>query len=120
MDGQAPLETPTHQGAIAEVEAIARRHRRGRVVVATHGDIVRVVLAHLAGAPLDEFQRIVVDTASVSVAAIGRDGRSWVLLVNDTGGLERFAPGGGTPPWETGRVGAERARRERTRSNLRG
>ncbi|MGH2539670.1 MAG: hypothetical protein ACRDGK_04040, partial [Actinomycetota bacterium] len=70
---------------------------------------------HLAGTPLDEFQRIVVDTASVSVVTIGREGRSWVLLVNDTGGLERFAPGGGTPPWETGGTG-----RERTRSNLRG
>ena len=53
--------------AVAEVDAIARRHRRGRVVVATHGDILRDPLAHLAGAPLDDFQRIVVDTASVSV-----------------------------------------------------
>ncbi len=101
--------------AVTEVEAIARRHRRGRVVVATHGDILRVLLAHMAGAPLNEFQRIVVDTASVSVVAIGRDGRPWVLLVNDTGGLERFAPGGGTAPWEAGIASVER-----TQSNLRG
>ena len=60
--------------AIGELQTIARRHRRGRVVVATHGDIVRVMLADLAGAPLERFQRIVVDTASVSVVTIDRDG----------------------------------------------
>jgi probable phosphomutase (TIGR03848 family) len=76
---------------VAEVEAIARRHRRGRVAVATHGDIVRILLSHFEGAPLDAFQRTVVDTASVSVVTIDR-GAPHIHLVNDTGGLERFAP----------------------------
>lgn len=86
--------------AIRGLHAIAKRHRRGRVVVATHGDILRVLLADLTGAPLARFQRIVVDTASVSVVAIDREGSPRVLLVNDTGDLQRFAPGGGTPAWE--------------------
>ena len=86
--------------AVAEVHRIARRHRRGRVVIATHGDILRVVLADLTGAPLDRFQRIVVDTASVSVVTIDRSGNPHVHLMNDTGDLGRFAPGGGTPVWE--------------------
>jgi probable phosphoglycerate mutase len=101
--------------AVAELHAIARRHRRGRVVVGTHGDIVRIVLADLAGAPLARFQRIVVDTASVSVVTIDREGPARVLLVNDTGDLRRFAPDGGTPVWEH----APRAR-PRRRGNLRG
>ncbi len=85
---------------LAEVASIARRHRRGRVAVATHGDIVRILLNHFVGAPLDEFQRMVADTASVSVVMVsGRHAR--VLLVNDTNGeLQRFGPGGETPPWE--------------------
>jgi probable phosphoglycerate mutase len=74
---------------VAEAERIARRHRRGRVAVATHGDILRILLAHFEGAPLDAFQRVVVDTASVSVVHLG-GGTPSVLLVNDTGGLERF------------------------------
>ncbi len=84
--------------AVGEIERIARRHRRGRVVVATHGDIVRIVLAHYEGIALDGFQRLVVDTASVSVLQV-EPRRAHVLLVNDTGGLDRFgrAP---TPPWE--------------------
>ena len=85
--------------AVAEVERIARRHRRGRVAVATHGDIVRIVVAHFLGTPLDAFQRIVVDTASVSVLALDGHGAARVLLVNDTGGLARF----GAPPRRAGR-----------------
>lgn len=93
---------------VDEVERIARRHRRGRVAVATHGDLVRILVAHFTATPLDEFQRIVVDTASVSVVSLD-GGRPRVLLVNDTGGLARFAgsarphavPRGG----RTGKVG---------------
>lgn len=102
--------------ATAEVRSIAKRHRRGRVVVATHGDILRVLLADLTGAPLARFQRIVVDTASVSVVTIDREGNPRVLLMNDTGDLRRFAPGGGTPVWEEAPPSGTR----RSRPNLRG
>jgi probable phosphoglycerate mutase len=78
---------------VDDLLAIARRHPRGRVAVATHGDIVRIALGHLSGAPLDAFQRTVIDTASVSVVTITK-GSARILLVNDTGGLERFAPAG--------------------------
>jgi probable phosphomutase (TIGR03848 family) len=97
-----------------EIETIARRHRRGRVAVATHGDIVRILLSHLEGAPLDRFQRSVVDTASVSVVHLAGDDVR-LLLVNDTGGLERFAAKAVPPPWEA-RPDAGR----RSGTNLRG
>jgi probable phosphomutase (TIGR03848 family) len=92
--------------AVAEVERIARRHRRGRVAVATHGDIVRIVLAKLLGTPLDEFQRIVADTASVSVIVIEGEHRH-VVLMNDTGGLARFGVRP-VPPWEAATDGGRR------------
>jgi probable phosphoglycerate mutase len=85
---------------VAEVERIAKRHRNGRVAVATHGDIIRLALNHYCGAPIDLFQRMSADTASVSVLAIG-GGRSAVLLVNDiVGPLRRFGPGQIDAPWE--------------------
>lgn len=77
--------------ALTEIQVIATRHPRGRVVVGTHGDVVRMLVAHLTGAPLDLFQRTMSEPASVSVVTLGRGGPR-VLLVNDTGGLERFAP----------------------------
>ncbi len=101
---------------VRDVDAIARRHPRGRVAVGTHGDIVRLLMTHFLGASLDRFQRAVIDPASVSVVTITK-GRTAVLLVNDTGGLERFAPGGGTPPWELPGPGA---RRSPAGGNLRG
>lgn len=87
--GESFLEAQAR--VVADLLAIAKRHRRGRVAVATHGDIVRMLLSHFEGAPLDAFQRTVVDTASVSVLTI-HNGAAHIHLVNDTGGLERFAP----------------------------
>jgi probable phosphomutase (TIGR03848 family) len=85
--GEAFVDAMTR--VVAEVHRIARRHRRGRVAIATHGDIVRILMSHFAGAPLDEFHRIVVDPASVCVVQL--DGaQPRLLLLNDTGGLGRF------------------------------
>jgi probable phosphomutase (TIGR03848 family) len=86
---------------VAEVEKIARRHRRGRVVIATHGDLVRMLLAYFSGTPLDMFQRTIIDAASVSVVMLGKE-RAHVALVNDTGGgLNRFGPTDAAQPWES-------------------
>ena len=75
--------------ALTEIDAIAARHPRGRVAVGSHGDIIRMLIAHFSGAHLDQFQRTMADPASVSVVHLGEAGPH-VLLVNDTGGLERF------------------------------
>jgi len=77
--------------ALTEIGAIEARHPRGRVVVGTHGDVVRILVAHFMGAHLDLLQRTVSDPVSVSVVSLGPGGPQ-VLLVNDTGGLGRFAP----------------------------
>jgi probable phosphoglycerate mutase len=86
---------------VGALTSIARRHRRGRVAVSTHGDVVRIIMASFAGAPLDEFQRTVVDTGSVSVVHLEPKAAPRVLLVNDAGGLERFGPRGTPAPWES-------------------
>ncbi|MBI3648115.1 MAG: MSMEG_4193 family putative phosphomutase [Actinobacteria bacterium] len=79
------------------VGEIARTHPRGNVAVLSHGDAIRLLVSHLAGAHLDAFQRVVIDTASVSVVALG-SGPPRVLRVNDTGSLDAFGgrrrPGG--------------------------
>ena len=58
----------------------------GRVVIAvSHADPIKAAVAHALGVPLDLFQRIVVNTASVTAVAYGRTNAS-VLTVNSTGG----------------------------------
>ncbi|MGY1620201.1 histidine phosphatase family protein [Geodermatophilus sp. SYSU D00691] len=51
----------------------------------SHGDVIKAVLADALGLHLDQFQRIVVDPASVSVVSY-TDTRPFVVRMNDTGG----------------------------------
>jgi probable phosphomutase (TIGR03848 family) len=77
--------------AVDAVRAIAAEHPRGTVVVVTHADVIRLVLADLAGLHLDLYQRLVVDPGSVSAVTLD-DGRARILKVNDTGDLGSLAP----------------------------
>jgi len=77
--------------AVDAVEEIVGAHPNGTVVVVTHADVVRLLLAHFAGLHLDLFERFVVDPASVSAIAI-HDGQPRVVKVNDTGDLGTLAP----------------------------
>ena len=54
-------------------------------VVVSHGDVIKAILADALGLHLDEFQRIVVDPASVSVVTY-TPLRPFVVRVNDAGG----------------------------------
>ncbi|MEU2349602.1 histidine phosphatase family protein [Modestobacter sp. NPDC049651] len=54
-------------------------------VACSHGDVIKAVLADALGQHLDQFQRIVVDPASISVVTY-TDTRPFVMRVNDSGG----------------------------------
>jgi probable phosphomutase (TIGR03848 family) len=54
-------------------------------VACSHGDVIKAILADALGLHLDQFQRIVVDPASVSVVTY-TETRPFVVRVNDTGG----------------------------------
>jgi probable phosphomutase (TIGR03848 family) len=51
----------------------------------SHGDVIKAIVADALGLHLDQFQRIVVDPASISVVTY-TDTRPFVVRVNDTGG----------------------------------
>jgi probable phosphomutase (TIGR03848 family) len=76
---------------VRALEMIAERHPREAVVVVSHGDPIRLALAHYAGAHLDHFQRFEVAPGSVSAVVIGGRGPR-VLLLNDTGNLSDLLP----------------------------
>ena len=56
--------------AIGVVTRLRERRPGQEVVVVTHGDVVKVVLAHFLGVPLDLFQRIDISPASRSVVRL--------------------------------------------------
>ncbi|SFK72907.1 probable phosphomutase, MSMEG_4193 family [Geodermatophilus ruber] len=58
----------------------------------SHGDVIKAILADALGLHLDQFQRIVVDPASISVVTY-TETRPFVVRVNDTGGdVAAFVP----------------------------
>ncbi|HEX3708029.1 MAG TPA: MSMEG_4193 family putative phosphomutase [Mycobacteriales bacterium] len=76
----------TQARAVAAVRAHNERLGADAVWVAvSHGDVIKAVLADALGAHLDEFQRIVVDPASVSVVTYTAM-RPFVVRMNDVGG----------------------------------
>jgi len=65
---------------------IAARHARGTVVVVSHADVIRLLVAHLAGMHVDHLQRLSIDTASITAVSIS-DGFPRLLTVNDSDDL---------------------------------
>src|SRR2546423_5146392 len=61
-NGESLLEV--QERAAREVGRIAATHPRGVVAAFSHGDVIRLLLAHYAGVHLDLFQGLVVSPAS--------------------------------------------------------
>lgn len=75
------------QRAVAALEETAARHEKEMVVVVSHADVIRLVLAHYLGVHIDLFQRLVIAPASVSILALDPGGMVRVLRLNDDGPL---------------------------------
>jgi len=72
------------QRAVEATERIAASHRGETVVLVSHADIIKAVIAHHLGMGLDLFQRLVISPASSSVLVLP-DGAAPVLVsMNDT------------------------------------
>jgi len=82
--GESLLEVQAR--AVDEVNRIARDHPKGVVVVVSHADPIRLVIAQVAGADVDHLHRLVVDTCSITAVALD-DAVPRLLKVNDTGDL---------------------------------
>lgn len=71
----------TQQRAVDAVERICAANPDAVVALFSHGDIIRTLLAHYAGVPLDLFQRLQIATGSMSTIAFF-DGRPAILNMN--------------------------------------
>lgn len=73
--------------AVAAIETIAEAHPKKAVAIVSHADVIKSIVAHFAGVPLDLFQRIVIDPASITVLQLS-ELRPMLVRMNDTGSLE--------------------------------
>lgn len=85
-NGESFLEA--QERAAAALRGIAGRHPDDLVACFTHADIIRLVTAHFLDVPLDSFQRLGADTASITVIHLGKDGQVSVPRVNQVLGLD--------------------------------
>lgn len=72
--------------AVHGVRQLVKAHPEGFVWIVTHGDVIKAIVADALGVHLDHFQRIIIDTASVSVVHYTPK-RPFVERVNDTGAI---------------------------------
>lgn len=68
--------------AVNAIEKLVEAHPSEFVAVVSHADIIKMILAHYLGMHLDEFQRIVIAPASISMLSLGF-GRPYVASMND-------------------------------------
>jgi broad specificity phosphatase PhoE len=71
--------------AMGEVERARAGHPDGRVVLISHGDVIKAVLARVLGLPIDAHARFEISPASVSALAMW-DGGGKVLSMNEGSG----------------------------------
>ena len=90
--GESLLEVQVR--AVDATFDIAARHARGTVLVVSHADVIRLLVAHLAGMHADHLQRLSIDTASITAVSIS-DGFPRLLTVNETDDLAVLRSGRG-------------------------
>lgn len=74
--------------AIQALEKLSQQHQDETIVVCSHADLIKLVLAHYLGVHMDLFQRIVISPASASVITLPSNGMIRVLRINDTGPMK--------------------------------
>lgn len=84
-NGEALRDAQTR--AVNEIERLVLAHPNEMVVVVSHADIIKMVLAHYLGMHLDNFQRLVVSPASISTITLGHS-RPYVGVINDVSHLK--------------------------------
>ncbi len=83
--------TEAQARAVATLERLRRQHENEVVAIFSHSDVIRLCMAHYIGTPMDLFQRIAIDTASISVLGF-HDDRVMVLGVNRTAAMPKLDP----------------------------
>lgn len=87
--GESLLEL--QQRGVAAIETIRAKHRRGVIAVVSHADTIKAIVAHYLGLHLDLFQRLHVETASVTAIAF-YDTFPRLLRLGDTGDYDALRP----------------------------
>jgi probable phosphoglycerate mutase len=68
---------------VATLEALRAAHPEDTLAVVSHADVIKATVAYYVGLPLDLFQRLVVDAASLTILEVG-ELTPYLICLNDT------------------------------------
>jgi probable phosphomutase (TIGR03848 family) len=75
--------------ALETIERIRASHSNQLVAIFSHGDVIRTAVAHYMGIPIDLFQRVTINTGSITAIAF-HGSISRVLFTNYVSQLPKF------------------------------
>lgn len=82
--------TNVRSRAAAAIGKIVAAHPGQRIAVISHADVIKAVLTGYLGMPLDSWQTLRVDTASVSILRFAEGSGPRVIVINCHGDIERY------------------------------
>lgn len=82
-EGESFLEA--QHRAVEACNRITARAGKGTVAVVSHSDVIKLVVSHYLGQPIDLFQRINISTASVTALHLRQGTPPFISVVNGTG-----------------------------------
>ena len=91
-EGESFLEAQAR--VVSELEDLRSKHGtpKAKVACVFHSDPIKLVLTHFAGIPLDLYQRLIIEPASVSIVLIDNN-HVRILGINDTTATNRASSG---------------------------
>ena len=78
-DGETFLQTQTR--VVSALDEICKKYKPQDIIACVfHSDPIKLAVAHYMGLPLDHFQRLACDTASVTMLAVSESGAQLIWL----------------------------------------
>lgn len=87
----------TQRRAVAGIEQLCAQHPQGRVLVVSHADLIKAIIVHYVGAPLDHWHRYKIDNGSLTVLCV-HAGQGVILGLNLQDAWDRFFTVDATTP----------------------
>ncbi len=83
--------TGMQQRMVSAIDAIVRQHPKQVIAIVSHADPLKAAIAHYLGMDLNQFQRIIINPASVSIFFLDEQNAA-VFCLNESGKLPDFKP----------------------------
>lgn len=78
--------------AVGAVEKMKKRHAGQRVVAVSHADVIKMMLVHYLGIPLDGLQRVGCDNGSLAIFRFGTEWGSRLAALNYFADVNKIFP----------------------------